>query len=111
MSPGVSTNGCAERWNDASTRVKLSSVQRTLTFKRRYPTKEEVEWAESVQAKRIKPMSSSRYSTYSTVLAYASPEMPPTLDVVVQTHRIGDLAVAAMPFEEKRTDAHDVHRL
>jgi hypothetical protein len=44
-------------------------------------------------------MSTSRYSTYSTVLAYASPEMPPTIDVVVQTHRIGDLAVAAMPFE------------
>jgi hypothetical protein len=83
-------------WHD---HVKLSSVQRTLTFKRRYPTKEEIEWAESVKAKRIKPMSTSRYSTYSTVLAYASPEMPPTLDVVVQTHRIGGLAVAAMPFE------------
>ncbi len=83
-------------WHD---HVKLSSVQRTLTFERRYPTKEEIAWAESVKAKRIKPMSSSRYSTYSTVLAYASPEMPPTLDVVVQTHRIGDLAVAAMPFE------------
>ena len=83
-------------WHD---HVKLSSVQRTLTFERRYPTKEEVAWAVSVKARRIKPMSTSRYSTYSTVLAYASPEMPPTLDVVVQTHRIGDLAVAAMPFE------------
>jgi hypothetical protein len=83
-------------WHD---HVKLSSVQRTLTFERRYPTKEEVEWAEAVKAKKIKPMSTSRYSTYSTVLAYNSPEMPPTLDVIVQTHRIGDLAVAAMPFE------------
>lgn len=83
-------------WHD---HVKLSSLQRTLTFKRRYPTKEEVEWAEAVKAKKIKPMSTSRYSTYSTVLAYNSPEMPPTIDVVVQTHRIGDLAVAAMPFE------------
>jgi hypothetical protein len=79
--------------------VKLSSVQRTLTFERRYPTKAEVEWAQAVKAKKIKPMSTSRYSTYSTVLDYASPEMPPTIDVVVQTHRIGDLAVAAMPFE------------
>jgi hypothetical protein len=84
------------KWHDY---VKLSSVQRTLTFERRYPTKAEVEWAQAVKAKKIKPMSTSRYSTYSTVLAYASPEMPPTIDVVVQTHRIGDLAVAAMPFE------------
>jgi hypothetical protein len=83
-------------WHD---HVKLSSLQRTLTFRRRYPTKEEVEWAEAVKAKKIKPMSNSRYSTYSTVLAYNSPDMPPTIDVVVQTHRIGDLAVAAMPFE------------
>ncbi len=84
------------QWHD---HVKLTSLQRTLTFERRYPTKEEVAWAESVKARRIKPMSSSRYSTYSTVLAYASPEMPPTLDVIVQTHRIGGLAMAAMPFE------------
>lgn len=84
------------QWHD---HVKLSSAQRTLTFERRYPTKAEVEWAEAVKAKKIKPMSTSRYSTYSTVLAYNSPEMPPTIDVVVQTHRIGDLAVAAMPFE------------
>lgn len=84
------------KWHD---HVKLTSLQRTLTFERRYPTKEEVEWAEAVKAKKIKPMSTSRYSTYSTVLAYNSPEMPPTIDVVVQTHQIGDLAVAAMPFE------------
>lgn len=98
-------NLCAEKviesrktlkWHD---HVKLTSVERTLTFERRYPTKAEVEWAEAVKAKKIKPMSTSRYSTYSTVLAYNSPEMPPTIDVVVQTHRIGDLAVAAMPFE------------
>ncbi|HRX80340.1 MAG TPA: hypothetical protein P5307_14815, partial [Pirellulaceae bacterium] len=61
-------------WHD---HVKLASVQRTLTFERRYPTKEEVEWAEAVKAKKIKPMSTSRYSTYSTVLAYNAPEMPP----------------------------------
>ncbi|WP_417390431.1 neutral/alkaline non-lysosomal ceramidase N-terminal domain-containing protein [Gimesia sp.] len=84
------------KWHD---HVQLSSVQRTLTFERRYPTREEVTWAEAVKAKKIKPMSTSRYSTYRTVLAYDSPEMPPTIDVVVQTHRIGDLAVAAMPFE------------
>lgn len=83
-------------WHD---HVKLASVQRKLTFERRYPTKAEVEWAEAVKAKKIKPMSTSRYSTYRTVLAYASPEMPPTIDVVVQTHRIGGLALAAMPFE------------
>ncbi len=83
-------------WHD---HVKLSSIQRTLTFERRYPTKAEVEWAEAVKAKKIKPKSTSRYSTYSTVLAYASPEMPPNVDVIVQTHHIGDLAVAAMPFE------------
>ena len=84
------------QWHD---HAQLSSVQRTLTFERRYPTKAEVDWAEAVKAKKIKPMSTSRYSTYSTVLAYASSEMPPTIDVIVQTHRIGDLAVAAMPFE------------
>ena len=83
-------------WHD---HVTLSSVERTLTFDRRYPTKEEVDWAEAVKAKKIKPMSTSRYSTYSTVLKYASDDLPPTLDVVVQTHRIGDLAIAAMPFE------------
>lgn len=79
--------------------MKLSSEQSTLTFERRHPTKAEMEWAEGVKAKKIKPMSTSPYSTYSTVLTYASPEMPPTIDVVVHTHRIGDLAVAAMPFE------------
>jgi hypothetical protein len=83
-------------WRD---HVKLSSIERTLTFERRYPTQAEVEWAEAVKAKKIKPMSTSRYSTYGTVLAYNSPEMPPTIDVIVQTHGIGDLAVAAMPFE------------
>lgn len=96
---------CAEKVLEAHQKiewhehVKLSSLQRTLTFERRHPTPEEVEWAEAVKAKKIKPTSTSRYSTYSTVLAYASPEMPPTLDVVVQTHRIGDLAIATMPFE------------
>ncbi len=84
------------QWHD---RASLSSVQRTLTFQRRYPTQEEVEWAEAVKAKKVTPMSTSRYSTYRTVLAYASSEMPPTIDVIVQTHRIGDLAIAAMPFE------------
>lgn len=84
------------KWHDS---VKLASVQRTLTFQRRYPTAEEVEWAKAVEAKKIQPMSTSRYSTYRTVLAYASPEMPPTIDIAVQAHRIGDLAVAAMPFE------------
>jgi hypothetical protein len=84
------------KWHD---HVQLSSVQRTLTFKRRYPTKGEVEWAKAVKAGKIKPMSTSRYSTYSTVLAYNSPEMPTTIDVIVQTHRIGDMAIAAMPFE------------
>lgn len=84
------------QWHD---HVKLASAQRTLTFERRYPTKEEVEWAEAVEAKKITPMSTSRYSTYRTVLNYASPDMPPTIDVIVQTHRIGDLAIAAMPFE------------
>jgi neutral ceramidase len=86
----------ALEWHD---HVELASVQRTLTFERRYPTQDEIEWAQEVKARRIKPMSTSRYSTYSTVLNYASPEMPPTIDVVVQTHRIGGLAVAAMPFE------------
>jgi hypothetical protein len=84
------------QWHD---HVKLTSVERTLTFERRYPTKEEVEWAQAVKAGKIKPMSTSRYSTYSTVLAYASPEMPATIDVIVQTHRIGEWAIAAMPFE------------
>jgi hypothetical protein len=84
------------QWHD---HVKLTSVERTLTLERRYPTKEEVEWAQAVKAGKIKPMSTSRYSTYSTVLAYASPEMPPTIDVILQAHRIGDLAIAAMPFE------------
>ena len=84
------------KWHD---HVKLSSVQRTLTFERRYPTKAEVEWAEAVKAGMIKPMSTSRYSTYNTVLAYNSPDLPRTMDVIVQTHRIGDLAIAAMPFE------------
>lgn len=83
-------------WHD---HVQLHSVQRTLTFERRYPTQAEIEWAEGVEAGKIQPMSTSRYSTYRTVLAYASPEMPPTIDVIVQTHRIGDLAIAAMPFE------------
>ncbi len=98
-------NLCAEKvmevhakleWHD---HVELASGQRTLTFDRRQPTKEQVEWAQEVKARRIKPKSTSRYSTYSTVLNYASPDMPPTIDVVVQTHRIGGLAVAAMPFE------------
>jgi len=84
------------KWHD---HVKLSSIQRTLTFEHRRPTHEELEWAQAVKARKIKPMSTSRYSTYSTVLAYAAPEMPPTVDVIVQTHRIGDLALAAMPFE------------
>ncbi len=83
-------------WRD---HVKLASVQRTLTFERRRPTKEELEWAQAVKARKIKPKSTSRYSTYGTVLAYASPEMSPTIEVIVQTHRIGDLAIAAMPFE------------
>jgi len=86
----------ALEWHD---HAELASVERTLTFERRHPTQEQVEWAEAVKARRIEPKISSRYSTYRTVLNYASPEMPPTIDVVVQTHRIGGLAVATMPFE------------
>jgi hypothetical protein len=79
--------------------VTLDSVQRTLTLELRRPTPEMVEWAKQVKAKKIKPQKVSPYTGASTILAWASPDRPQTLDVVLQTHRIGGVAIAAMPFE------------
>ncbi len=83
------------------TQVPLGMVQREITLKHRRPTPEQIEYAEQVLAitdeeqRAELPRLAEAYARRTLSLA----EAEPTLDVHLQTVRIGDFAICAIPFE------------
>jgi hypothetical protein len=80
------------------TDVTLGSRQTELTLKVRIPTKSQIEWA---KAEMAKPEGENKHKL---ARAYAErmlvqADSPSTLPIILQTFRIGDLAVCSSPFE------------
>lgn len=79
--------------------VPLKVVQRELTLETRRPTPELTAWAREVLSRpRAAPQRHPRERIYAErTLRMAG--MPPRLEIPLQAVRIGDLAIAAIPFE------------
>lgn len=82
-------------WRDY---VPLASAQRTLTLQRRRVTPELAAWARKALARPADAPTHPRERIYAERIQ-ASAGAPPTLEVVLQTLAIGDLAIASLPFE------------
>jgi neutral ceramidase len=82
-------------WRDA---VSLSAMQRTVTLQRRRVTAEMQQWARDALARPLDAPRHPRERIYAERMQ-GSAGAPPTLDVLLQTFRIGDLAIATFPFE------------
>lgn len=79
--------------------VPVAMTQRILTLQTRRPTPEQMSWARGiVSASAGTPERHPRARIYAErVIGRA--DVPPTLDVVLQAARIGDLAIVTFPFE------------
>jgi neutral ceramidase len=77
--------------------VPLRAAHRELTLRTRRPTPELVERAKRILAKQEKPGTSLDEAYAKRLLILA--ESPEEVSVPLQTLRIGDLGVAAVPFE------------
>jgi hypothetical protein len=80
--------------------VTLSMRQREITLNHRLPTAEEIERAKEIvkvdaEEEKKLPNLAKAYAERTIKLA----EEPPTTKVLVQTVRIGDLAICTLPFE------------
>jgi hypothetical protein len=82
-------------WRD---HVSLAVAQRTLTLRRRAITPEMAAWAEAALARPVDAPRHPRERIYAERVQ-GSAGAPPTLEVVLQAIRIGDLAIATLPFE------------
>ena len=82
-------------WRD---HVTLSAAQRTLTLQRRPVTPALAEWARAALARPETAPAHARERIYAERIQ-GSAGAPPTLDVVLQAVRIGDLAIVTFPFE------------
>ncbi len=83
-----------------SNRVTLAMRQRELTLKNRIPTAQQIERAKRIvkidaEGEKKLPRLAKAYALRILKLA----EEPPTTKVLIQTIRIGDLAICAAPFE------------
>ena len=78
--------------------VSLSSVQKTIMLGVRHPDKEEIERAKGIIAKAKSAVMNTVEEIYAreTVLMK---DLPKEVPVILQAFRIGDLAIAAAPFE------------
>ncbi len=77
----------------------LGMIQRELTLETRRPTPKLVEWARAILAR---PESAPSIHPRERIYAERTlrmMDMPPRIDIPLQTLRIGDLAVVAIPFE------------
>ena len=82
--------------NDA----KLDMRQRAITLKHRMPTQEQIDRAKNIvavdsEADKNLPRLARTYAERTLQLA----ENPPTTEVLIQTVRVGDLAICSLPFE------------
>ena len=80
--------------------LTLAMRQREITLKHRVPTAEQIERAKSIvemdaEEEKKLPRLAKAYATRTLKLA----EEPPTTKVLIQTLRIGDLAICTLPFE------------
>ncbi|BCS34746.1 hypothetical protein TBR22_A39720 [Luteitalea sp. TBR-22] len=82
-------------WRD---QVTLASAQRVVTLRRRPVTPDLQAWARAALARPADAPAHPRERIYAERIQ-GSGGAPPTLDVVLQAHRIGDLAIATFPFE------------
>ncbi len=83
-------------WHDTA---PLAMVERVLTLETRRPTPEQLAWARQIMARP--PGAAERHPReriYAERLVGRA-EVPPTLEVVLQAARIGDLAITTFPFE------------
>jgi hypothetical protein len=82
-------------WRD---HVLLAAAQRTLTLQRRPVTPEIAAWAKDALARPVDAPRHPRERIYAERIQ-GSVGATPTLDVVLQAVRIGDLAITTFPFE------------
>jgi len=83
-----------------STDARLDMRQRAITLKHRVPTAEQIERAKKIvkidaEGEKKLPRLAKPYAERTLNLA----DYPPTTEVLIQTIRIGDLAICTMPFE------------
>lgn len=79
--------------------VKLAAASRELVLKTRKPTPEQLEFARAVLAK---PADAPKYHNLERNYAQRAIEhldTPPEVSILLQAFRIGDLGIAAIPFE------------
>lgn len=79
---------------------QLAMLQREITLEHRRPTDEQIERAKNIvkvdeEGEKKLPRLAKAYAQRTLSLA----EKPGTTDVLIQTIRIGDLAICTMPFE------------
>lgn len=81
--------------------VSLQAAQSELTLETRKVSPEMLENAKKVLARPAteKPLYHSLERTYAEHLLQFNEEWPAKIDIILQTFRIGDLGVAAIPFE------------
>jgi hypothetical protein len=79
--------------------VELKAAQSELELAMRRPTPELVAWAERILARPATTSPAHRHEETYAKRTLAAKDWPPTVSVVLQAFRIGDLAVAAIPFE------------
>jgi hypothetical protein len=79
--------------------ISLAAAQQELTLSVRKPTPEQVEYAEGILAK---PVDAEPYHKREKVYAERTLQLnksPDEIKILLQTFRIGDLGVYAIPFE------------
>jgi hypothetical protein len=82
-------------WRD---QVTLAAAQRAVTLQRRPITSEMQAWAREALARPVDAPRHPRERIYAERIL-GSAGAPPRLEVLLQTFRIGDLAIATFPFE------------
>lgn len=80
--------------------AKLDMLQRTITLKHRIPNAEQIERAQKIitvdaEGEKRLPRLAKAYAERTLSMV----ENPPTYDALIQTIRIGDLAICTLPFE------------
>jgi hypothetical protein len=79
--------------------VPLKVVQRELTLDTRRPGAALIDWARAVLARRESAPSKHPRERIYAERTLRMAEMPPRIDVPLQAVRVGDLAIATIPFE------------
>jgi neutral ceramidase len=83
-------------WHDWA---PLGMRQRTMTLETRRPTPDLVAWAREVMARPEDAAPRHPRERIYAERTLGRADVPPTLDVVLQALRVGDVAITSMPFE------------